>query len=137
MLYRFLLTVFGYKYNKSFIHNSLRMKLFCWTAMRCGISHLIFSLCAIWVVVCSAFLSYRTARVFFTELCELYSSRMRYVKFDRGDVMRSRNGWSLKVTFQSSPPAVSRGITGCRPVIGGEEQTRYTGKYYPPPLCFA
>ncbi len=55
MLYRFLLTVFGYKYNKSFIHNSLRMKLFCWTAMRCGISHLIFSLCAIWVVVCSAF----------------------------------------------------------------------------------
>ena len=81
--------------------------------MRCGISHLIFSLCAIWVVVCSAFLSYRTARVFFTELCELYSSRMRSVKFDRGDVMRSRNGWPLKVTFQSSPPAVSRGITGC------------------------
>ena len=34
-------------------------------------------------------------------------------------------------------PAVSRSITGCRPAIGGEEQTRYTGKYYPPPLCFA
>ena len=34
----------------------------------------------------------RTARVCFTELCELYSSRMRLVKFDRGDVMRSRNG---------------------------------------------
>ena len=28
MLYRFLLTVFGYKYNKSFIHNSLRMNFF-------------------------------------------------------------------------------------------------------------
>ena len=68
------------------------MKLFCWNVMRRGISHLIFSLCAIWVVVCSAFLSYRTARVFFTELCELYSSRMRYVKFDRGDVMQSRSG---------------------------------------------
>ena len=27
-----------------------------------------------------------------TELCEFYSSRMRLVKFDRGDVMQSRNG---------------------------------------------
>ena len=35
------------------------------------------------------------------------------------------------------PPVVFRNITGCCPAIGGEEQTRYTGKYYPPPLCFA
>ena len=31
------------------------------------------------------------------------------------------------------PLVVSRNITGCRPAIGGEKQTRYTGKYYPPP----
>ena len=103
------------------------MKLFCWNVMRRGISHLIFSLCAIWVVVCSAFLSYRTARVFFTELCELYPSRMRSVKFDRGDVMRSRNGWPLKVTFQSSPPAVSRGITGCFAIQNIGEVSRSDG----------
>ena len=82
MLYRFLLTVFGYKYNKSFIHNSLRMKLFCWTAMGCGISHLIFSLCAIWVVVCSAFLSYRTARYFFAPNHAVYFL-LNFVNFIR------------------------------------------------------
>jgi len=37
--------------------------------------------------------SYQTVRVCFTELFEFYSSRMRYVKFDRGDVMQSRSGW--------------------------------------------
>ena len=97
----------------------------------------ILSLCDMGCCMFGFFILPNRSCVFFTELCELYPSRMRSVKFDRGDVMRSRNGWPLKVTFQSSPPAVSRGITGCRPVIGGEEQTRYTGKYYPPPLCFA
>ena len=65
--------------------------------------------------------------VFFTELCELYPSRMRSVKFDRGDVMRSRNGWPLKVTFQSSPPAVSRGITGCFAIQNIGEVSRSDG----------
>ena len=52
---------------------------------------------------------------------------MRSVKFDRGDVMRSRNGWPLKVTFQSSPPAVSRGITGCFAIQNIGEVSRSDG----------
>ena len=73
----------------------------------------ILSLCDMGCCMFGFFILPNRSCVFFTELCELYSSRMRSVKFDRGDVMRSRNGWPLKVTFQSSPPAVSRGITGC------------------------
>ena len=73
----------------------------------------ILSLCDMGCCMFGFFILPNRSCVFFTELCELYPSRMRSVKFDRGDVMRSRNGWPLKVTFQSSPPAVSRGITGC------------------------
>ena len=44
---------------------------------------------------------------------------------------------SLTTEMDWCDTAESRSITGCRPAIGGEEQTRYTGKYYSPPLCFA
>ena len=87
----------------------------------------ILSLCDMGCCMFGFFILPNRSCVFFTELCELYSSRMRSVKFDRGDVMRSRNGWPLKVTFQSSPPAVSRGITGCFAIQNIGEVSRSDG----------
>ena len=87
----------------------------------------ILSLCDMGCCMFGFFILPNRSCVFFTELCELYSSRMRSVKFDRGDVMRSRNGWPLKVTFQSSPPAVSRGITGCFTIQNIGEVSRSDG----------
>ena len=56
----------------------------------------------------------------------------------RGSARRARGlNTIVEQKYETPPPAVSRGITGCRPAIGGEKQTRYTGKYYLPPLCFA
>ena len=92
----------------------------------------ILSLCDMGCCMFGFFILPNRSCVFFTELCELYSSRMRSVKFDRGDVMRSRNGWPLKVTFQSSPPAVSRGITRCFAIQNIGEVSRSDGgvKFY-------
>ena len=87
----------------------------------------ILSLCDMGCCMFGFFILPNRSCVFFTELCELYPSRMRSVKFDRGDVMRSRNGWPLKVTFQSSPPAVSRGITGCFAIQNIGEVSRSDG----------
>ena len=88
----------------------------------------ILSLCDMGCCMFGFFILPNRSCVFFTELCELYPSRMRSVKFDRGDVMRSRNGWPLKVTFQSSPPAVSRGITGCFAIQNIGEVSRSDGE---------
>ena len=85
----------------------------------------ILSLCDMGCCMFGFFILPNRSCVFFTELCELYPSRMRSVKFDRGDV--SRNGWPLKVTFQSSPPAVSRGITGCFAIQNIGEVSRSDG----------
>ena len=87
----------------------------------------ILSLCDMGCCMFGFFILPNRSCVFFTELCELHPSRMRSVKFDRGDVMRSRNGWPLKVTFQSSPPAVSRGITGCFAIQNIGEVSRSDG----------
>ena len=87
----------------------------------------ILSLCDMGCCMFGFFILPNRSCVFFTELCELYPSRMRSVKFDRGDVMRSRNGWPLKVTFQSPPPAVSRGITGCFAIQNIGEVSRSDG----------
>ena len=56
----------------------------------------------------------------------------------RGSARRARGlNTIVEQKYETPPPVVSRNITGYRPAMGGEEQTRYTGKYYPPPLCFA
>jgi len=57
----------------------------------------------------------------------------------RGSARRARGlNTIVEQKYETPPPVVSRNITGYRLAIGGEKQTRYTGKYYPPPpLCFA
>ena len=57
----------------------------------------------------------------------------------RGSARRARGlNTIVEQKYETPLPVVSRNITGYRLAIGGgEEQARYTGKYYPPPLCFA